>query len=141
MAAVNEKQFMKLLSYHERAADVLRAALALLRHGAPSANGHKGTDLDAVIAPGAGDIQRAALQHEARRLATLQGRPKKHPRTSDYKIEMKKRRQATAKVLARFDRDEPRPNAGGRSIGVLVQHGFLKQKGDGYVRTDKPFTP
>lgn len=49
------------------------------------------------------------------------------------------RRQQTATLLASFDRDEPRPMANPRQAGVLIQHGYLKAKGDGFLRTAKEF--
>lgn len=53
--------------------------------------------------------------------------------------------QSSAAFLAGFDRqkarslDEVRTATGqmGRNIGVLIRHGYLKRKGDGYVRTAK----
>jgi hypothetical protein len=53
--------------------------------------------------------------------------------------------QSSALFLAGFDRrksltlDEVRAATGqmGRNIGVLIRHGYLKRKGDGYVRTAK----
>jgi hypothetical protein len=48
------------------------------------------------------------------------------------------RRQKTAATLDRYDATEPRP-AMGKAIGSLVRSGYLKSKGDGYVRTAKPY--
>jgi len=61
---------------------------------------------------------------------------------SEYKNEMKARRERSAKLLARFDRHEPRPippDMGHQGISVLVQHGYLKPQGGGYVRTAREF--
>ena len=49
-------------------------------------------------------------------------------------------RQRTAKVLASFDTTTPQPTSG-RHIGILITRGYLKRKGDGYVRTSKEYTP
>ena len=55
----------------------------------------------------------------------------------------KSRRQHTAKVLAKLSRTIPTPkgkiDTGG--ISILTQHGYLKATPDGYLRTDKEFTP
>lgn len=62
--------------------------------------------------------------------------------TGNWSATAKARRQLTAELLATFDREDPhtltdRPHR----VGVLVQHGYLKAKGDGHVRTAKPFEP
>lgn len=56
----------------------------------------------------------------------------------------KAKRQATQTMLAKFDTEEVRPGAlaeNHRTIGVMVQHGYLRQKNGGYVRTGKEFQP
>jgi len=51
----------------------------------------------------------------------------------------------TAAVLALFHRHRPIRNGelGGNQnrIAVLVRHGYIKRKGDGYVRTAKEWKP
>ena len=59
-------------------------------------------------------------------------------------------RQRTARMLEAFDRRSPRTAADianelgltvrDMAIGVLLRHGYLKAKKDGYVRTKKEFT-
>src|SRR5262245_5521252 len=50
------------------------------------------------------------------------------------------RRKRTAAKLAHFDTDTPKSlNGHGKGSGGLVAAGYLKAKGDGYVRTSKPF--
>src|SRR5262245_35198769 len=72
-------------------------------------------------------------------------RTKERPHGGTNKAEKLAKRKATAKFLARFDADTPMPNPstdkGGNGIGVLMAHGYLKKKGDGYVRTSKEFRP
>lgn len=60
-------------------------------------------------------------------------------------------RESTARVLQLFDRrrarsiDEVAGLAGVSTrhiaVGVLIRHGYLKKKRDGFVRTGKPYTP
>lgn len=62
---------------------------------------------------------------------------------SEYKSVMKERRERSARLLAHFDRTEPRqipPDYGPTGISVLVQHKYLKPKAGGYVRTAREFT-
>jgi len=50
------------------------------------------------------------------------------------------RRTATAAILELFDREEPRrAPVKVPGLGALVRRGYLKQRGDGYIRTAKPF--
>jgi excisionase family DNA binding protein len=61
---------------------------------------------------------------------------------SEYKSLMKSRRERSAKLLARFDRHESRPippDTNSHGLSVLVQHGYLKPQGSGYLRTAKEF--
>lgn len=60
-------------------------------------------------------------------------------------------RESTARVLQLFDRRRPRSidEVAGLAgvttrhiaVGVLTRHGYLKAKGNGYVRTAKVYTP
>jgi len=60
-------------------------------------------------------------------------------------------RESTARLLTYFDRRIPRSleqvakladiSTRRIAIGVLTKHGYLKAKGDGYVRTAKEYTP
>jgi hypothetical protein len=52
------------------------------------------------------------------------------------------KRQATLATLAKFDTEEVRPSSlaeNHRVIGVMVQHGYLRAKQGGYVRTGKEY--
>jgi hypothetical protein len=51
------------------------------------------------------------------------------------------RRKASADLLAAFDTSTAReaPPGKERAVAPLIRHGYLKKKGDGYVRTLKPF--
>jgi len=53
---------------------------------------------------------------------------------------IRKRRLAAARLLASFDTTKPKSGDGiGKSIGTYVRRGYLKQSGDGYIRTAKPW--
>jgi hypothetical protein len=52
---------------------------------------------------------------------------------------LRQQRQRSADVLAQFDETEPRPSHGFRGMGSLVRRGYLRAKGDGYLRTSKPY--
>jgi hypothetical protein len=57
--------------------------------------------------------------------------------------ETRKRRKATLAFLESFDREKPGHGNGAlvkSGIGTLLRHGYLKRKGDGYVRTGREFT-
>lgn len=52
----------------------------------------------------------------------------------------RQQREATAALLSGLDTTEPRPLAdGARGIGPLIRHGYIRKKGDGYIRTAKPY--
>ena len=56
---------------------------------------------------------------------------------------LRAQRQASADMLARLDLVEPRqlPRAFGKhGLGPLVRRGYITRKGDGYIRTAKPFS-
>lgn len=68
---------------------------------------------------------------------------KRAAKSSNYKSEMKVRRERSARLLAHFDRTEPRqlpPDFSPNGMSVLVQHKYLKLKAGGYVRTAREFT-
>ena len=52
-------------------------------------------------------------------------------------------RKASAKILAKFSTTEPRPvppRMNGRRLAVYVQRGYLVREGEGFIRTNKPFS-
>lgn len=101
------------------------------------ANGHGG-------AAAANRIIGAALSMDEERRTTHGGpRKKKQPPYDAGKHA--ERRKATARFLARVAKsgEKPyKPNAidHGR-VSVLLQHKYIKAQDDGYIRTDKVFTP
>jgi hypothetical protein len=122
-------QLLKLLAKHERIVDSIRETLnALGVHRTRSASTRASQTLSAALAL---DEQRVAGR----------GRKKKQSRTLS---DIAQRRQHSRVILERFNRDTPiapPPDVTGRNrtIGSLVRYGYLKPKGDGFVRTAKEF--
>lgn len=67
------------------------------------------------------------------------------PRRYGSASNLRKRREKSAQLLARFDSTEPRPSSVmGNSIhglGPLVRRGYLEKTDDGYIRTAKAYVP
>lgn len=83
---------------------------------------------------------------EKRAKANGTGKPARAAKapTGSWKAQLATRRQATVDMLAKFDAEEPRPASiveNHRVVGVMVQHGYLRQKNGGYVRTEKEYHP
>jgi hypothetical protein len=80
----------------------------------------------------------AALALDADRTGKRRGAPKQKPKQS-----IRQRREATFAFLNSFDKTEPGRGDGSlvkSGIGTLLRHGYLKRKGDGYVRTAREFS-
>jgi len=116
----------RLLEHHRAAASVLENTLRLMTgvqttlFAPPTSNGHS------AEAP-----------------TTKQRRAPK-PTYGEAKTT---KREATLRFLAGFDRTDAKSIADvvastgdNSAVGPLVTHGYLKAKGDGYVRTAKEFT-
>lgn len=59
-----------------------------------------------------------------------------------HTVAVRRRRAETETFLAKFSTTTPQPaNDGGRLIGAMIRYGYLKKKGDGFLRTAKAFTP
>lgn len=135
---VPNHRLIQALAYHENAAATLRAALALL-DGAPHAkSARKATNGHAVPA-----MFEAALAIDATRRGATAKKPGKAGKArsgAPSSVKVRAQRQQTADRLAQFDRHIPRllADVPGAS-GILVAKGYLETKGDGYVRTKKPF--
>jgi hypothetical protein len=114
----------ELLEYHEDAANHIRRTLDLLAR----MNG-AGAESSATIVEKLGAFVARGRAAQAAVDAAIAA-PKK-----------KSTRQQAAQLLARFDLKEPRSAGEGKmQIGALTRHGYLRKKGDGYVRTTKAFT-
>jgi len=82
----------------------------------------------------------AAIAIDATRRAKAPTTRRKAPPTT--KAGLLAQRQATVEFLGEFAANTPRLPAdatGRRKLGVLIAHGYLKRKGDGFVRTAKPY--
>lgn len=127
----------KLLNYHEQAVQTLRRALELFT-------------LTRDIAPTNGTSPIQAARDAFMRLppilsvaaTTRQGRRRTRRKAAPTFAD---RRRHTAQVLAQYSKTEGQlpgehalPTPG---LGRLVALGYLKHKGAGYVRTDKPYVP
>jgi hypothetical protein len=130
---------MQALAHHENAAATLRAALALVSEAPRAKYVRKGTTNGHTN----GNGHLPAMFQEAIAIdATRRGEKPKRKVTGAHKEKMRQQRAATAAFLASFDLTRPRPKAEidePKRIGVLVQRGYLKLKGAGYVRTGKVF--
>ena len=134
---MGRKQIERLLTFHEQAASSLRFTLKLMD-----------ADLAARRTERAPSVIDDAIAIEAARVDKKRGRPRKtggQPRTQkeDQSAGARTaRREASAALLARFSTVDPIPAGDGaiRFIGPLVRRGYLKKKGEGYLRTAKEFT-
>jgi hypothetical protein len=124
----------KLLAHHEGIAAAIRTTMELL---ADTRTGAKQKTAGAVI--------NQAIALDATRRQTTATTRKKTGRAyngggarSAARIKASRRQQA--KYLATFSPTVPKLKIGQRSA-VLIRHGYLVKRGDGYVRSDKVFTP
>jgi hypothetical protein len=122
----------KLLRLREQRAhelDALDTAIALLTGSAVATKrGRAASVLDEAIAL---DTARTSK------------RGKYKPRKPHGAASVKERRAATAAFLKSFDDVKPGKGNGvlvKSGIGTLLRHGYLKRKGDGYVRTGREFS-
>jgi|SRR5688572_4236538 len=118
----------RLAADYQGHADTLRKAIDLLTLHQTV---RKGLTIPAAL------DQAIALDHARRANGSA---PKTRAPNGTLTAARRRKREATAALLATFDAVEPR-DTGGNRVGVLIQHGFLKRKGKGYIRTAKPFTP
>src|SRR5262245_62170473 len=152
------ERMRELLAYHEHAADALRTSLQLLNGHATQKKQDQHQDLFDAVQLDAARRRAAAAKAAAHKrgpykkkraetptpaVRVLARPPKKGKRRGN--ANKPRDPQIVLNLLAHFDTDEPRPafkmglpGAGGR-IGNLVQAGFLKRKGKGYIRTSKPY--
>ena len=120
----------RLLAEHREIVDALETTLGLLNgHATASVKRRADMTLAAAI-----DVDRARVQTTR---GTTTKRKRKRARIG---ARSQTQRQQSAAFLARFDLDEPKVVTGFRGLGSLVRRGYLKSKGDGYIRTAKEFT-
>jgi hypothetical protein len=146
----NDKRLEKLLDTYERAVATLRAAIALVNHGAPS------VDLPSTNGLGGdrkSNAYRLATRLDAERAAIVrsngsapptlpgvraQAKPKK-PWPTVPKI--RQQRELSARFLKQFNSNTPKyPKKDIRRVAPLLRRGYLAKRDSGYIRTDKPFS-
>ena len=88
-------------------------------------------------------VDKSVAERERRHARAATPAPKKKPGTAarpgSFSDQRRRQRQQTAEYLAQFDTEEPR-TIPSPALGAYVRRGYLKPKGDGYLRTSKPFT-
>jgi len=117
------KRLDKLLEFHEDMARAVRLTIGALNGHATAAkqNGHTSV------------IEQAIELDDQRRTA----KKAKRKKASGSPEAVQKRRRRSVKYLAGFDATHPRPSESGMSS--MIARGYLRKKGDGYIRTSKPF--
>jgi len=119
----------RLIAYHEAALRSLKFTKALLTEDAQASATRRSQ----------ATIDQALTLDATRRSAKKQKRGWK-PKTSYGSAKnLKARRTTSAEFLMKFDTTEPRAGTSWRGLGPLVRRGYLKKKGDGYVRTGKEY--
>lgn len=132
-------QLRSLLEHHEQAAGALRTTIGLLTNG----NGHVDLLVDSATTRQGRKPRKprrpvpTPAPADAVTVATRSKRSK-----SQDKVSLKERRTQSASLLSHFSTTEPRPSGDLRrgAIGPLVHRGYLRKKGDGYLRTAKEYT-
>jgi hypothetical protein len=122
----------RLLAHHEQITAALRTTLGLLDEGAHETKQQRGSTvladalaLDAARRGKRGPYGKRKPSAEARRQS---------------KTDRREQRQRSANFLKLFDTDKPKRVPNSRGIAPLLLHGYLKRKGDGYVRTAREFS-
>lgn len=129
------QQLEKLLAHHEGIAAAIRTTLSLLE--GHEERGAKRRAPQVITQALALDAARAAANgngHHERQ----EPRPTK-PKLTMARIRANRRR--TARILGRLSKTEPRPLGPGeyKQVAVMLRHGYITKKGDGYLRTGKEF--
>jgi hypothetical protein len=115
----------------ERLASLLEAKARAVRDAIKIYGEHAGE----VKRSTARTVLNGALELDAERRA---GRPRRK-RDGSFIARKRAIRRATADVLASLDAKTPRPVPGKGKVSALLQNGYIRRKGSGYVRTSKPF--
>jgi hypothetical protein len=129
----------RLLAYHEHAAEAIRTTIGLMNGHATTAktNGHASVLADAIALDGARRAKtgkkkkRVSLSKPGDRAAILAQRARTLQALDAFSTKKPSAPEAIAQALG-ID-----PKTIG--IGPLRAHGYLKKKGDGYVRTAKAY--
>jgi hypothetical protein len=128
-------RLQKLLAKAEADAEALRRSYEpLIKAEADAASIRRSIELLG------GDQAEAAVENHPAVLAQAVALDEtRRAQTADtgFTSDRERKRQHTAAVLAQFDRVKPRK--GTKGISALAQAGYVKRKGTGWVRTNKPF--
>lgn len=140
MANPTTDRLLRLLAYFENGAASIRATLDFLQHDPTGrAYGRNGNGNGHDLMPG--PLQGAVLLDQARRARYIKHGRRTGPQTNK---KISAQRQRTADLLAGLNPTTPTLTAemdpvARRGIGSMVRRGYVKRKGDGYVRTAKAF--
>jgi hypothetical protein len=115
----------RLLAHHEQIAAALRTTLGLLDEGAHETKQQRGSSV----------LADAMALDEARR-----SKGKRKYKKAMNKAAVQERRARSLAFLKQFDHEKPKRVPNARGIAPLLLHGYLKRKGDGYVRTAREFS-
>lgn len=119
-------RLLQLLAHHEHAAEAIRTVLRLL-----------GTADQERASTNGASVQAKALALESDRVDSRTASGSRGSRENQLAV-----RAGTAALLERMDRKTPTaPYVLGHHAGALVASGHIQHRGDGYVRTAKPFDP
>ena len=147
----------RLLAYYENAAATIRATIGFLEQAEPPRRGRlpsngasNGLSTVAQAAIVEEEIRRKRKRdyqrqlHAERKTGKPPRRLKPHKKPHHgYGAQVLKRREISARLLAQFDRNDPRIPAELKiptnKIGALIRRGYLVQKGGGYIRSAKPY--
>ena len=110
----------KALAKHEHIVESLRLALEVMRGEAHASSAKR-----------APQVLAQAVQIDA-------GRRRGRPRNPHRGHKVKDQRQRSADFLSQFDATTPSTHSVA-GFASLIRRGYLKKKGEGYVRTSKPY--
>lgn len=116
----------RLIDEHERALEALKLTRDMLNG---EAREKKQTRSNGALT--------AALAHEAVRKPSRRT-PAVRTKVPGYGRKIREQRERSKAFLDQFDPTEPR-SITTTGMGSLVRRGYLKRKGDGYVRTTKEY--
>jgi len=122
----------RLLAYHEQAAAAIRMTIGLM-------NGHE----KAAKTNGHTSVLAQAIALDGERVAKTAKAKKGTAKRPTDRAAILAQRARTIKLLDSFDRTTPREPTdlphGARGLTPFVNHGYLKKKRGGYIRTAKAY--
>jgi hypothetical protein len=88
----------------------------------------------------AGSVLDEALALDAARVGKRKRQKPSAAARKQNKDDIRARRTRSFTFLSKFDREKPTRVPNAKGIAPLLLHGYLKKKGDGYVRTAREFS-